>query len=594
MSIQITDVYWTRLYFELEYTCDAHEEIVLYRIAEHQFVHFQNERIELGEVERVHARINIVIARDRNPLDAGDWILCVCLSNDVLENEQKLFEAYPYLHERAKHHVKTHMRDESKALDEAFLEQQTIKQRYDIIRENPYDTHCIRYSDVVLEKLGSLDRVLRYSKGDYVYTATLIPRLDSTDYVYVVLSMGFYKRNRKPRATRRSIRAGEKHVFSAIASAASALTRKTGKRVLFLKTNGDKPTPNMAALRDRMFERGLDNSFIITERYRNVFSKRTQNVVSWLKDIRLIVESDYIFIDDYCPIFNFIKPKKGTVLTQVWHAGVGFKSVGYARFGISGSPHPYHSAHRVYTYALVGNEHLRPVYSEVFGIEQEALLATGMPRLDHFLDDGVIELARTKLYERYSWMKDGRVIVFAPTFRGSGQRSAYYPYKAFLDMEKLYDMCVQTNSFFVFEMHPFIEELPPIPPEFGDRLVDLSSEDLNELYHVSDLLVTDYSSCFYDYLLLEKPVVFYVPDKVVYSVTRGTQRTIDEMAPGVICNSFDELILTLSSGNYDEVVPDPSCLDRKIEGDMLACDRVIDTILLGKDVPGVRLKSERV
>ena len=199
-------------------------------------------------------------------------------------------------------------------------------------------------------------------------------------------------------------------------------------------------------------------------------------------------------------------------LTQIWHAGVGFKSVGYARFGLKGSPDPYNSAHRRYTYALVGNEHLRRIYSEVFGIEEEALLATGMPRLDHFLDEKVEKEYREEMADKFPWSAKGRVIVFAPTFRGTGQRTAYYPYDE-IDMDRLYRMCVETDTYFVFEMHHFIRKRPDISAEYADRIFDLSDESLTKLFFIADVLVTDYSSCFYDYLLLKKPVVFFVPDK---------------------------------------------------------------------------------
>lgn len=109
------------------------------------------------------------------------------------------------------------------------------------------------------------------------------------------------------------------------------------------------------------------------------------------------------------------------------------------------------------------------------------------------------------------------MIVFAPTFRGAGQATAYYPYDSYIDYQALWEMCERTNSYFVFEMHHFIEERPEIPPAFANRLKDLSDESLGDLLYVADVLVTDYSSCFYDCLLLQKPVVFYVPDKVEYS-----------------------------------------------------------------------------
>ena len=222
-------------------------------------------------------------------------------------------------------------------------------------------------------------------------------------------------------------------------------------------------------------ERGMEQAFPIIERYRNTFKER-QNLGSWLKDINAIAKSRFVFIDDYCPVFNFVDPDDATVLTQVWHAGVGFKSVGYARFGIAGSPDPYQSAHRRYDYALVGNEKLRDIYSEVFGIEEGALLATGMPRLDHFLDDEHRGKVQTMLWEKYPWMREGRIIVFAPTFRGAGQTTAYYPYNEYIDYGALWEMCEQTNSYFVFEMHHFIEERPAIPPQYRNRLKDLSSE----------------------------------------------------------------------------------------------------------------------
>ena len=53
----------------------------------------------------------------------------------------------------------------------------------------------------------------------------------------------------------------------------------------------------MAAIRDRMMERGLDAGFPIMERYRNTFTER-QNLGSWLKDINAIARSRYVFIDD--------------------------------------------------------------------------------------------------------------------------------------------------------------------------------------------------------------------------------------------------------------------------------------------------------
>ena len=118
---------------------------------------------------------------------------------------------------------------------------------------------------------------------------------------------------------------------------------------------------------------------------------------------------------------------------------------------------------------------------------------------------------------------------------------------------------------------------------------DLSDESLGDLLYVADVLVTDYSSCFYDCLLLQKPVVFYVPDKVEYSATRGVQRSVDDMAPGVVCDTSEEFVDVLERAAYRSMAPDASMIDRCSEQAGYAADRVIDAVLLEKEVPGVRL-----
>lgn len=590
MTISVEDITWNRVFLEVRYRAAADEHLCLYRLRSRHFVDF----IEQREGELVKARISIVETGNREPFDDGEWIFCERITQRplTLDWAQKHM---PWIVEQVRHRVWSSLpkRIRTKATKQGIawrdysLDMNEVARRID---EHPYNTHNIVYEPQLLSRLGDLSRVFRYVNGKYSCAASILPRTDVTDYTNLVLAIDYYVKNKNPRVRRFSLRFAEKQIFAAFHAVVRFLMPHKGNRVLFLKENGEEPTENMASIRDRMVERGLDKEYEIVERYRNTFGAR-QNPFSWANDIIAIARADYIFIDDYCPVFNFIKPGKGTVLTQVWHAGVGFKSVGYARFGIQGSPDPYQSAHRRYTYALIGNEYLRQIYSEVFGIEEEALLATGMPRLDHFLDEDHAKTARAELLEKYPWMNKGRVVVFAPTFRGSGQRTAHYPYEEYFDLSALYDMCQKTNTYFVFEMHHFIKERPRIPSRFQDRIIDLSDESLNQLFFVTDVLVTDYSSCFYDFLLLKKPVVFYVPDKVVYEATRGVQRTVDEMAPGVVCDTFERFIQVLATNAYEAVEPDVSMIDRCLERSGFASDRAIDTILFNKEVPGVKMKG---
>ena len=175
---------------------------------------------------------------------------------------------------------------------------------------------------------------------------------------------------------------------------------------------------------------------------------------------------------------------------------------------------------------------------------------------------------------------------------GAGQKDAYYPYDDFVDFEALYELCERTNSYFVFEMHHFIKDAPPVPEPYRSRLKDLSEEDLNDLLYAADVLVTDYSSCFYDFLPQGKPVVFYAPDKRIYELVHGVHQTIDDAAPGHVCNTFEELARALDGDLSECKAPGPAMVDRVAEKSGLAADRIIDAVLLGKHPEGVFLEED--
>ena len=584
MGITIHEIRWERALLHVEYTVEDAEALCPFSPETSQEIKFEEER----EGSLVHAVVNVATGPGRQPLAAGKWLFALRIPDAELADYETLVQNRPWLLSRTEGYVRKNLVPPTKRRDTKFIAAYMEREAKNIILSQPYDAHGISLDDAVIEDASRYDRIFPYT-GIYAYAAYITPRTLPDDSVYLVLTTTYYQRNDHPEVRKGSIRFKEKQAFNAYFKAASAKARRNGHRILFYKQNGDAPTENMQAVVYRLRERGLDKDYEIKIHCHNVFKSR-QSFSEWIEDLNLIAKTDYIFIDDYTPIFGFIDLDKDVVLTQLWHAGVGFKSVGFARFGIPGSPDPLNSCHRAYTYALVGNALLRDTYSEVFGIEKEALLATGMPRLDGFFNEERAAAIQEKLRSAYPWMREGRVIIFAPTFRGATQDLAYYPYAKFLDMERIHEMCVRTNSYFAFEMHGFIKELPEIPEQFQDRLIDLSHEDLNELYHVADVLVTDYSSCFYDYLLLEKPVVFYVPDKVEYGAVRGVQRSVDELAPGTVCDTFDEFMNVLETSSYEDVEPDPSCLDRALEKSGRACDRVIDTILLGQDIPGVRLE----
>ncbi len=356
---------------------------------------------------------------------------------------------------------------------------------------------------------------------------------------------------------------------------------RTGKNVLFMTETKDYLWGNLKYINDRIYERGLDKEFNISYSLRQAVGRHT-SAFSWARVITKIAKQDYIFVDDYVPVFGFIDLKRGTKLIQVWHAGEGFKAVGYCRFGRPGTPFPAQSCHKKYDYVITGSEHLVKIFEEVFGIPEDAFLPLGMARLDGFLDKDKIAKFKDEFYQEHPELKGKKIILFAPTYRGKGQGSANYDYSR-LDLGEIYDFCGD-EYVWMFKMHPFVRELPEIPEEYQDRIVDFSGyQNINDLYYVTDLLITDYSSNYFEYALLEKPVLFYTYDREVYELTRGVHRSVKESAPGKVCDSFEEMMTALRTGDFEEEKIHQFVQDNFSFREGLASDRVIDSILLKKE-----------
>lgn len=362
---------------------------------------------------------------------------------------------------------------------------------------------------------------------------------------------------------------------------ARLLSPPRGDRILFASERRTSLEGNLARVHERMTERGLDS------RYRFRYSFRipdTRRAWSTMRAIYLLATSDIVLIDDYFGLLAGLRFAPETKIIQLWHAGSGFKSIGYSRFGGYGSP-GMANAHRKYTYAITGSKHLVPVYAEAFGIEESAVVPTGLPRIDTFLNPDHAKQVATDFYLQYPDLKGKRIILFAPTFRGRGIENAYYDYTR-IDFARLYEMCGEA-SVVLFRMHHFVTEPVPIPPEYADRLLDFASfPETNDLLHVTDVLITDYSSVIYEFCLLGRPILFYAYDKDTYSVVRGFHRDYDAIAPGKVCTTFDELVKALQNEDYDMSRLAAFRRENFDYVDTGSADRVIDWLILGDPPAG--------
>ena len=264
-----------------------------------------------------------------------------------------------------------------------------------------------------------------------------------------------------------------------------------------------------------------------------------------------LATSKYILLDDYYPQIYKYSIRPGVEVIQLWHATGAFKTFGFSRLGKKGGPTVRSKNHRNYTKAIVSSAQIKRHYAEAFGISEDRVIATGVPRTDIFFDETYKQAKCSELYAKYPMLKDKKVIMFAPTFRGNGQKTAHYPFEQ-LDVAKLYESFGE-EYVIVMKLHPFIKDVPVWDEKYEDFILDLSHErEINDLLFVSDLLITDYSSVCFEYALLNRPMIFFAYDLEEYIASRDFYYPYEAFVPGPIVKSTEELIEVIQTGNFEE------------------------------------------
>jgi CDP-glycerol glycerophosphotransferase len=155
-----------------------------------------------------------------------------------------------------------------------------------------------------------------------------------------------------------------------------------------------------------------------------------------------------------------------------------------------------------------------PFYREILrsAFRTDRVFVTGEPRTDAFA------VADHDAIRRRFGLGTSYVVSYLPTHRAFGYGSlSPIPFAA--SREKI-EMLRERHIQVAYKFHPSALAAGSCPPPAGteDVLVDLSHrcQDPQELLAVTDCLITDYSSVFIDFLLLDRPVLFYLYDEEEY------------------------------------------------------------------------------
>lgn len=255
----------------------------------------------------------------------------------------------------------------------------------------------------------------------------------------------------------------------------------------------------------------------------------------------------YILLEDYFTYISYMRVRPGQEICQLWHGAGAYKKFGYSRAGGTEGI-KVHRGYRKYAKAIVSAEAIRGNYAEAFDLPAEKVQATGVPRTDIFFDENYVREAKERLYRKYPVLKERKVILFAPTYRGLRAEDAAYDFSK-LRPDLLFE-ALGDEYVFVFKWHPAtynnlkLEEKQAYTlDKYGSFFLDLSAErEINDLLLVTDVLVTDYSSVIFDYYLTGKPLVYYTFDRDKYAGGRGVYYPFEEYLYGPAVDDQQSLI----------------------------------------------------
>lgn len=299
---------------------------------------------------------------------------------------------------------------------------------------------------------------------------------------------------------------------------------------------------NVKALYDYLIEERYNEKYMIicsTNDYKTFVENAPKNV-SFISNLRGILEyfsAGYVY---YCfgklPIFH----GKDQKVVQMWH-GSPYKKADDGMLRGHAFNKPY------YSNCFSASKHFVPIWSSYFSIKEENIIVCGHPRCD----------ALFKPCPNYDFGFYKKIILWAPTFRKSSitgyndtkDESELVPVIKKTDYQKINAELKTLGVKVVVKLHP-LQDLNDYKDVNMENFVLLSHQefmgrdmDLYRFMAQCDALITDYSSIFYDYLLLDRPIGFTEEDMKDYADTRGfSVNNPSSYKPGYRINCSDDLL----------------------------------------------------
>ena len=239
---------------------------------------------------------------------------------------------------------------------------------------------------------------------------------------------------------------------------------------------------------------------------------------------------------------GFFSKREGQLLLNTWHS-ITVKYLGYDI--VDGKRHVSNMLRNLLMadYIISPNEFMTGIFDDSFrlrNIYKGKYIEEGYPRNDNVLHTKRDEIIKKLSAHGTQVDPNKKIILYAPTWSGNNVSTPKIDFERYSAITEKFKNSIDNQKYQLLIKPHQIEyrNLTKEQLELGNFVS--YSIDANELLSIVDIVITDYSSIYFDYLVAKKPVLFYIPDLEEYSKTRGIYFTVDEL-PGPCAKNFDEL-----------------------------------------------------
>lgn len=245
--------------------------------------------------------------------------------------------------------------------------------------------------------------------------------------------------------------------------------------------------------------------------------------------IKYFLKAKYAF---YCFGKYPIKPSKSQVVVNLWH-GTPLKKIGNMEKGLEKIDYNF------FTWVVASSPLYKPIMAKIFGCDEQQVIITGNPRNDELF-------AEQKTDDKFIGKDAEKVIVWLPTYREYNGEYVVSLLKR-KQLEAFNERLKKDHCKLIIKLHPL--QTANIQKMEYSNIKFATQKDLNKrkisvyaLLRQADALITDYSSVYFDYMLLNRPIAFTIDDIEEYGKKRGF--VFDnpyEYMPGMKLASYEDL-----------------------------------------------------